>query len=270
MLTTLRLLRYIADTHKKPSQQIHASTKGSTMKMDMSRRSGGVLVGRLLLLTLLASALVFSFAGTAFGAYGQTLTVPHLDPGGTLTINPTFTKAAGGPGPASTHYFEVRVTGPDAQSSVVGINDGTWYPPVPTESGPGFTHFVSTEYITWVGDVGTLNPPPPRLQFNAAGTYAVEVRLCADTAVYPSPTWIQSTTYDVVVGRPVTTTSASSTWSVALAVDRRRWCCGRGASAAGTCSLAPCPAFPGDLSRPRDDSGPLSFCSVSPRTLSGV
>jgi hypothetical protein len=171
---------------------------------------------RALLLTALVGILVFAFAGSAFAAYSQTFTVPSVPVGGTLVINPAFTKATGDAGPASTHYFEVRVTGPNAQTAVAGVLDGNWYPPVPTSSGPGFIHFASNEYITWVGNSGLLNPPPPSLRFNAAGTYAVEVRLVADTGVYPSPTWIQSSTYNVVVGAPVVSTPASSPWSIAL------------------------------------------------------
>jgi hypothetical protein len=173
-------------------------------------------VKKALLLTVLVGVLVFAFAGTAFAAYGQTFTVPALAPGATLVMNPTFTKASGDAGPASTHYFEVHVTGPNAQTNVVGVADGNWFAPVPTQSGPGFIHFVSNEYITWVGNTGTLNPPPPSLKFNAAGTYAVEVRLCADTGVYPATTWLQSTTYNVVVSAPVTSVPASSPWSLAL------------------------------------------------------
>jgi hypothetical protein len=169
-----------------------------------------------LLLAMLVGTLVFASAGTAFAAYSQTLTVPPLTTGGTMVINPAFTKAAGDAGPLGTHYFEVRVTGTNAQTAVVGVADGNWYPPVPTSSGPGFIHFASNEYITWVGNAGMLNPPPPSLKFDSPGNYAVEVRLVADTGVYPSPTWIQSTTYNVAVHAPVVSTSASSPWSIAL------------------------------------------------------
>jgi hypothetical protein len=170
-----------------------------------------------LLLAALVVILVFAFAGTAFAAYGQTFTVPAVPVGGTLVINPTFTKA-----PAdladTNHYFEVRVTGPNAQTAVEGVADGNWWPPVPTESGPGFIHFASNDYINWVGNTGILNPPPPSLKFNSAGTYAVEIRLVSETGVYPSPTWDQSSTYNVVVGAPVVSTPASSPWSIALLV----------------------------------------------------
>ncbi|MDR3686259.1 MAG: hypothetical protein P4L93_04795 [Coriobacteriia bacterium] len=184
---------------------------------ESSRLGWGAGVSRALALLMLVGVLVFAFVGTAFATYGQVFSIPALTPGSTVVINPTFTKATSDPGPASTHYFEVHVTGPNAQTNVVGVADGNWYPPVPTESGPGFTHFVSNEYITWVGNVGMLNPPPPSLKFNAAGTYQVEIRLCADTGVYPSPTWLQSTTYTVTVA-PVVTTPASSPWSIALAL----------------------------------------------------
>ena len=173
-------------------------------------------VKRLVVLTTLAAIFVFAFAGTAFAAYSQSWSVPVLAPGGTLVVNPTFLKATSDPGPSSSHYFEVRVTGPNAQNNVVGVNDGNWYPPIPTASGTGYIHFTSNQYIAWVGNTGTLIPPPPSLKFNAAGTYAVEVRLCADTGVYPSPTWVQSSSYVVVVAPPHTNTPASSPWSLAL------------------------------------------------------
>jgi hypothetical protein len=191
------------------------------MHRGSSRGSLRVSVGgqmkKAFLLATLVGLLVFAFAGTAFGTYGQTFSGATLAPGGTLTINPTFTKATADPGPTSTHYFEVKVTGPNAENAVVGAADGTWYPPVPTESGPGFIHFTSNEYITWVGNAGTLNPPPPSIKFNETGAYLIEVRMCADSGVYPSPTWLSSNTYLVVVGAPVVITPASSPWSLALA-----------------------------------------------------
>ena len=169
-----------------------------------------------LLFTTLVGMFVLAIAGTAFANYGQSFTVPPLVTGGTLVVNPTFTKATADPGPASVHYFEVVVTGPNAQTNVVGINDGNWYAPVPYVSGPGFTHFVSNQYIAWTGNTGILIPPPPSIKFNAPGTYAIEIRLCADTGVYPAPTWIQSSTYYATVTAPVVSTPASSPWSLAL------------------------------------------------------
>jgi hypothetical protein len=165
-------------------------------------------------------------ASSAFAAYSQTFSITSpITPGSSVSFNPTFNKASGDPGGASTMYMQVKVTGVASASDVVGadyLSGGAWYPPVPTQSGPGFVYYVANQYVDWTGNQAVTNPANgiPNLTFAAPGNYTVQVDLAKDPTdgIYPAQgsDIIQTSVYNVRVAAPVVPTPASSWWSIVL------------------------------------------------------
>jgi hypothetical protein len=180
-----------------------------------------------LVLVGLVAMFLFVMASSAFAAYSQTFSIASpITPGTTVTFNPTFNKASGDPGGASTMYMQVKVTGLASAGDVVGAaagSGGAWYPPVPTQSGPGWVYYVANQYVDWTGNQAVTNPLDgiPKLTFAAPGNYTVQVDLAKDpvSGIYPAQgsDIVQTSFYSVsVAATPVVSTPASSWWSIVL------------------------------------------------------
>jgi hypothetical protein len=187
------------------------------------RRTKGSLS---LVLVGLVTMFLFAMASSAFAAYSQTFSIASpITPGSSVTFNPTFNKVTGDPGGASTMYMQVKVTGLASAGDVVGAAagaGGAWYPPVPTQTGPGFVYYVANQYVDWTGNQAVTNPLDgvPNLTFAAPGNYTVQVDLAKDPTdgIYPAhgTDVVQSSVYSVRVAAPVVSTPASSPWSIAI------------------------------------------------------
>jgi hypothetical protein len=194
-------------------------------KYSVSSPIGGKHVKKILFLSL-TLVFVLALTGTAFAAYSQTLSIPtQVLPGGSVTIDPTFTKLVTDP-PGPSPYVEVRITSSAITSGDEVVGTGEWWEPVPTESGPGYIHFTSAQYVTWVGGTtATLDGTPPVLTFAKAGIYSVQVILVGtDSGVYPAPSsaHLQSSTYQLFVNANQPTVIAAdggSRWSYQDASD---------------------------------------------------
>ena len=193
---------------------LHSQTLLGFRKV-LTDNGGGATVKKALLIMMLVGAMVFATAGTAFAAYNTSVTIPGtVAQGGTIPIDPTATKATGDLADGN-EYYEVRVSGPGADTNVAFL---VGWDPVNVQTTPGSAIRKNfNDYLAWTGNTGHTPAPVPTIKFNAAGAYTVDVILVRDTGAYPSNPILNTVSYPITVtAPPVVSTTASSPWSIGL------------------------------------------------------